>query len=94
MTIKAMMNRHVNRFIICIPALRYSVSNRPTSFKVLNTCRSASVACAALGNYEKEGGDYVNTIIVPNFPEELNENPPELCPSKVAKMFRVLYGMQ
>jgi len=43
---------------------------------------------------KKEGGDYANTIIVPNFPEELNENPPELCPSKVAKMFRVLYGMQ
>ena len=94
MTMKAMMKRHVNRFIICIPALRDAVTNRPTTFKVLNTCRSADEACEALENYEKEGGDYENTIIVPNFPEELNENPPELCPSKVAKMFRVLYGMQ
>ena len=93
MTMKAMMKRHVNRFIICIPALRDAVTNRPTTFKVLNTCRSADEACEALENYEKEGGDYANTIIVPNFPEELNENPPELCPSKVAKMFRVLYGI-
>ena len=94
MTMKAMMKRHVNRFIICIPALRDAVTNRPTTFKVLNTCRSADEACEALESYEKEGGDYANTIIVPNFPEELNENPPELCPSKVAKMFRVLYGMK
>ena len=89
MTMKAMLKRHVNKFIICIPALRDAVTNRPTTFKVLNTCRSADEACEALENYEKEGGDYANTIIVPNFPEELNENPPELCPSKVAKMFRV-----
>ena len=94
MTMKAMMKRHVNKFIICIPALRDAVTNRPTTFKVLSTCRSADEACEALENYEKEGGDYANTIIVPNFPEELNENPPELCPSEVAKMFRVLYGMQ
>ena len=32
MTMKAMMKRHVNRFIICIPALRDAVTNRPTTF--------------------------------------------------------------
>lgn len=60
MTMKAMMKRHVNRFIICVPALRDAVTNRPTTFKVLNTCRSADEACEALENYEKEGGDYAN----------------------------------
>ena len=66
MTMKAMMKRHVNRFIICIPALRDAVTNRPTTFKVLNTCRSADEACETLESYEKEGGDYANTIIVPS----------------------------
>ena len=33
MTMKAMMKRHVNRFIICIPALRDAVTNRPTTFQ-------------------------------------------------------------
>lgn len=93
MTMKKMLKRHVNKFIICILALRDAVTNRPTTSKVLNTCRSADEACEALESYEKEDGEYVNAIIVPNFPEELNENPPELCSSKVAKMFRVLYGM-
>ena len=94
MTMKKMLKRHVNRFILCIPALRDASTNRPTTFKVLNTCLSADEACESLARYESEGGDYANTIIVPNFPEELNANPPELSPSKVAKMFRVLYGMQ
>ena len=83
MTMKAMLMRYVNIFIIWIPNPRDVVTNRPKTFKILNTCRAADEACEVLANYEKEGDDYANTIIVPNFPEELNENLPELCPSKV-----------
>lgn len=94
MTMKKLLQAHVNKFIVCIPALR-DADNRPTTFKVLNTCDHAVDACEVLARYEKEGADYDNTIIIPNFPEELNAGSvPELPPNIIAKTFRVLYGMQ
>ncbi len=94
MTMKKMLKRHVNKIIICVPALR-DADNRPKSFKVLNTCIHADEACDILARYEAEGADYANVIAIPNFPEELNNGiAPELPPNIIAKMFRVLYGMQ
>lgn len=94
MTIKKLLKRHPNRLIVCIPALR-DTNNHPITFKVLNTCRHSDEACEILARYEKEGGAYANTIIIPNFSEELDDDAvPYVPPNIIAKTFRVLYGMQ
>ena len=94
MTMKKMLKQHPNRLIVCIPAQR-DKDNRPTTFKVLNTCRHSEEACEILARYEKEGEAYANTIIIPNFPESMNDSEiPQIAPSIIAKTFRVLYGMQ
>lgn len=94
MTMKKMMKRHKDKFIICIPKLRDASTNRPLTFSVLQTCCHAPEACKILDSYEKQGGLFENVIAIPNFTDEGNYIPPELPPNRYAKMFRVLYGMQ
>lgn len=89
-TLKQITKAHPNCFILVAPKLRDAISNKPKSFKVLQTTLATDSCEKALAYYEAQG--YGSVVALPNF--NAKGRAPELPPRHVAKLFRVLYGRE
>lgn len=77
--------KHPEKFIIMLPVLRNTETNKPITFKVLQTCDTEKECEKAMDYYDLEG--FENVIPVPNFTRAKKLNP-----KYIARMFRVMYG--
>lgn len=89
-TLKQITKAHPNCFVLISPKLRDALSNKPKSFKVLQTTLTTDSCEKALAYYEAHG--FGNVVALPNF--SAKGRAPELAPCYVAKLFRVLYGRE
>ena len=86
MTLKEAVKKYPDTFIVLMPLKRDIETGKPLSIKVLTACYSADEALAAERQYPDDGFEVV--CVLPNYDHEV-----VFPPEKVAKMFRVLYGM-
>ena len=89
-TLKQIVKAHPNCFILIAPKLRDAISNKPKSFKVLQTTLTTDSCEKALAYYEAHG--FGNVVALPNF--NARGRVPELPSRHMAKLFRVLYGRE
>lgn len=89
LTYDTMIKKHPNSFIICIVACRDAETNKPKSYKVLQTVLTTEDLQKALDYYDAEG--FENVVAVPNFDED-NGKVPEFPPEIAARLFRNLYA--
>lgn len=78
-------NKYPDKFIIVSPVLKNAETNKPITFKVLQTCETTEACEKAMEYYDLEG--FENVIPIPNF-----KRVRKLNPKYVARMFRVMYG--
>ena len=89
LTYDTMIKKHSNSFIICIVACRDAETNKPKSYKVLQTAKTTEDLKKALDYYDAEG--FENVIAINNFDEEAGKAP-EFPPEIAARLFRNLYA--
>lgn len=88
-TMKTLIKKHPNQFVIASVAMRDAVTKRAKTFNVLRTVRGTAEMEQAVEYYQGEG--FAGVVAVPTF---LSEDAPDFPPRYAALLFRTLYHEQ